>query len=99
MLPRPHLILTLMRGGHDSRLVRVHGRRRRSLGVNAEGGCYRGDNPAPLATIILTGDLFQHLSVRWKLLHEHQQPLNGFFRFVSRQSAADEINLLELPRL
>src|SRR6266567_8931183 len=47
----------------------------------------------------LARDFFQHLRVRREFLHEHEQTLNRLFGFVAGESAPDEIDFLELPRL
>jgi hypothetical protein len=47
----------------------------------------------------LTGNALQHFSVRWEFFYKHQEPLNGFLRFVTRQAAPDEIDFLQFPRL
>ncbi len=47
----------------------------------------------------LTRNFFQHLRVRREFLHEHEQTLNRFFRFVAGQSATNQIDFFQLPRL
>src|SRR5438132_11990917 len=44
-------------------------------------------------------DFLQHLGVRWKLFHEHQQALDRFLRLVAGEAAADQIDFLQFPRL
>src|SRR6516162_6953284 len=45
------------------------------------------------------GNALEHFSVRWELFHKHQETLNGFLWFVTGQSAPDEIDFLQFPRL
>ena len=47
----------------------------------------------------LTGNALQHLRVGREFLHEHQQPLNRFIRFMTGEAAADQIDFFQLPRL
>ena len=47
----------------------------------------------------LARNVLEHLSVRREFLHEHQETLNRFLGFVSGQTAPDEIDFLQLPRL
>src|SRR5205085_12495373 len=47
----------------------------------------------------LARNLFQHLRIRREFFYEHEQTLNRFFRFVTGESATDQIDFLKLPRL
>src|SRR6476619_1576167 len=49
--------------------------------------------------ISLARNALQHLLVGREFLHEREQPLNGFTRLVAGQTATNQVNLLELPRL
>ena len=44
-------------------------------------------------------DASKHLRVGREFFHEHQQSLNCFLWLVSGQTAADQINFFQLPRL
>src|SRR5712692_6660165 len=48
---------------------------------------------------VLTRNLFQHLHVGRKFLHEHEETLDRFFRFVTGQATANQVDFLQLPRL
>ena len=50
-------------------------------------------------TAALTGNALKHLRVGREFLHEHQQTLDRFIRFMSGQAAPDQIDFLQLPRL
>src|SRR5438034_8775535 len=45
------------------------------------------------------GNALEHFSVRWEFFHKHQETLNGFLGFVTGQTASDEIDFLQFPRL
>src|SRR5688572_30346439 len=47
----------------------------------------------------LARDALQHLFVGRKFLHEHEQTLDGFSRFMAREAPADQVDFLKLPRL
>src|SRR5436305_4407020 len=46
-----------------------------------------------------TRNTFEHFRVRREFFHEHQKTLNGFLRFVTGETAANEIDLFQFPRL
>src|ERR1700756_439846 len=46
-----------------------------------------------------TRNILEHLSVGREFFHEHQETLDGFLRFVPGETASDEIDFLQFPRL
>src|SRR4029453_6856602 len=59
----------------------------------------RAANQITEGLLNLTWNALEHLSVRREFFHEHQQSLNRFLRLVSSQTAANEIDFLQFPRL
>jgi hypothetical protein len=53
----------------------------------------------PPVRLGLARDFFQHLSVGGEFFHEHEETLNCFLRFMPRQTAANQIDFFQLPRL
>lgn len=47
----------------------------------------------------LTRNFLQHLGIGWELLHEHEQTLYGFVRFVASKASSDEVDFLQFPLL
>jgi len=54
---------------------------------------------ARVAVPRLAGDFFEHLRVGRKLFHEHEQTLNRFLGLVPGETATDQIDFLQFPRL
>src|SRR5213596_3844084 len=47
----------------------------------------------------LAWNVLEHLRVGREFFHKHQETLNGFLRFVPGETAPDEIDFFQFPRL